>query len=196
MDHNEEVQQGGEGSAVLEENDGGDSPACSSELEAGGNGRGGSSDMSDPDPQHGERTQSSPRSGATLRGSDSADQEFSEDDEDYHPDQDAHALQASSEFRARQSALESGWEGAFTETRCAHDEDRTILLRGAISQLYAKLCKPITEGHPMSVGDYCVTQLHIREVCVDLMNACPHTLNTDQCSPDESTLLWNAEAPF
>ena len=90
----------------------------------------------------------------------------SEEDSADPPDpRDVRRGLASAQLRAYHRALEDSWQGAFADARSALEEDHTVLVRGSVSELHDKLRRPLHDGHTMTVGDYCVTQLHIREVC-------------------------------
>ena len=87
-----------------------------------------------------------------------------EEDTDYPDTGDVYRGLAAAQLLAYNRALEDSWEGAFADARSAIEDDHTVLVTGSVSELHEKLRRPVQDGHPMSVGDYCVTQLHIREV--------------------------------
>ena len=77
-------------------------------------------------------------------------------------------------LRARELAQQEEWERRFTRQAADEERDRSIYLKYNISVLYDVLRRPLSNGHAWRVGDYCVTQLYIREVYMLL--TCPCTM--------------------
>lgn len=63
-------------------------------------------------------------------------------------------------------AMQMEWAEAFEAEVLVMRTDRTACVSGSISQLAERLQRPIFEGSPILLGDYCVSQLHVREVII------------------------------
>lgn len=61
-------------------------------------------------------------------------------------------------------AMQMDWIEAFDAELALIRTDRTTCVSGSISELAKRLLQPIFEGSPILVGDYCVSQLHVREL--------------------------------
>ena len=107
-------------------------------------------------------------------------------------EEDIRLSETEAHLRAHQLAQQDGWQDCFAETHATEVLEFSGPLKGRVFDLYEGLCKPLASGHWMTVGDICVTKLHIREVSYLALNI---NISPRLHSPTASTFCSHRSVP-